>query len=136
MHGRTWSMEQLVYSQVNTPLVVADPSNGSTVRRDPRTVRSRLCRANAYQQKHGKLEGTWFKARQTLDHYAAAAKNGQNADGSMSAGYFHTFRKPAETYGDRLKASGHMLEWLMMALPRNVWKSRGSSKRSTGWLWT
>lgn len=116
MHGRTWTMEQLVRTQVNAPIVVADPTKGPPCG-GTHALFALACACNSYQQKHGKLEGTWLAARRTLDYYTAAAQNGQNTDGSMSAGYFHTFRKPAETYGDRLKASGHMLEWLMMALP-------------------
>jgi hypothetical protein len=116
MHGQTWSMEQLVRSQVNAPLVVADPTKGPPCG-GTHALFALACACNSYQQKHGKLEGTWLAARRTLDYYTVAAQNGQNADGSMSAGYFHTFRKRAESYGDRLKASGHMLEWLMMALP-------------------
>jgi hypothetical protein len=116
MHGGAWSMEQLVRYQVNAPLVVSDPMKGPPCG-GTHALFALAGACNSYQQKHGKLDGTWIAARRTLDYYTQAAKAGQNADWSMSAGYFHTYRKVAENYGDRLKASGHMLEWLMMALP-------------------
>lgn len=117
MHGRTWSMEQLVKTQVNAPLVVGDPDKTGPPCGGTHALFALACACNSYGQKHGELKGTWIAARNTLNYYIKAAQAGQNPDGSMSAKFFYQYKQMADTYGGRLKSSGHMLEWLMMALP-------------------
>lgn len=112
--GKPWSMEQLVTTQTNAPLFSGNrllaPCGGT------HGMFALACACNSYQQKHGKLNGAWLAARQKLDDYAAAAQRMQNQDGSFSTEFFRTTGWSA-AMGPRFKSSGHMLEWLMMALP-------------------
>jgi hypothetical protein len=71
---------------------------------------------NAYLHKYHNLRGVWFEADQKIKHYIEVARSLQNFDGSFSTEYF---KGPGHSrdFNERIKASGHMLEWLMMALP-------------------
>jgi hypothetical protein len=71
---------------------------------------------NSYMQKHGRLNGAWLEADQKLQSYIAAAKAGQNPDGTFSSAMFKG-RGYSNDFNERIKSSGHMLEWLMAALP-------------------
>ncbi len=112
--GHPWSMEQLVTVQTNAPLFRSDtllaPCGGT------HGLFALACACNSYQQKFGKLDGAWLTARQKLDNHIALARRMQNGDGSFSSEYFKTTGW-SEKMGPRFKSSGHMLEWLMMALP-------------------
>ncbi len=112
--GQAWSMEKLVTIQTNAQLFNATnqlaPCGGT------HGLFALACACNSYQQKHGKLQGAWIAARQKLDNHIALAQRGQNRDGSFSTEFFKTNGYSPEM-GKRFKSSGHMLEWLMMALP-------------------
>lgn len=112
--GQKWSMEQLVTIQVNAPLFNANgpvaPCGGT------HGLFALACACNSYQQKHGQLRGAWIAARQKLDNHISYARGGQNRDASFSTKFFQA-NEYSDQMGPRFKASGHMLEWLMMALP-------------------
>ena len=112
--GKPWTMEQLVTTQTNAPLFsgtkLLAPCGGT------HGMFALACACNSYQQKHGKLQGAWVAARQKLDDHIAASRRMQNQDGSFSTDFFRSTGWSAEM-GPRFKSSGHMLEWLMMALP-------------------
>ncbi len=112
--GQPWSMEQLVNVQTNAPLFNGTqdlaPCGGT------HGMFALACACNSYQAKHGKLQGAWIAARQKLDNHIELARRMQNRDGSFSTEFFKTAGYSPEM-GPRFKTSGHMLEWLMMALP-------------------
>ncbi len=112
--GKPWSMEQLVTVQTNAPLFsggkLLAPCGGT------HGLFALACACNSYQQKYGQLDGAWLAARQKLDNHIALARQMQNRDGSFSTEFFKTTGY-SDKMGPRFKSSGHMLEWLMMALP-------------------
>ncbi len=112
--GNPWSMEQLVTVQTNAPLFngtkLLAPCGGT------HGLFALASACNSYQKKYGQLDGAWLSARMKINERIAQAKSMQNRDGSFSTEYFKTTGwSPA--MGPRFKSSGHMLEWLMMALP-------------------
>jgi hypothetical protein len=58
----------------------------------------------------------YFQAEQKLNKYIELARTMQNYDGSFSTEFFKGTGQSRD-FNERLKSSGHMLEWLMMALP-------------------
>ena len=114
-NGHPWSMEQLVNIQTNAPLFNGTqdlaPCGGT------HGMFALACACNSYQAKYdGKLNGAWLAARQKLDKHIELARRLQNRDGSLSTEFFKSTGYSAEM-GPRFKTSGHMLEWMMMALP-------------------
>jgi hypothetical protein len=71
---------------------------------------------NAYIRKYGRLRGAWLEADQKLQQHIAAAQTLQNKDGSFSVQFFKG-SEHSDEFEKRIKSSGHMLEWLMAALP-------------------
>ena len=112
--GKPWSMEQLVTVQTNAPLFsggkLLAPCGGT------HGLFALACACNSYQQKHGQLDGAWLAAQAKLKERMAQARSMQNPDGSFSTEFFKTTGY-SDKMGPRFKSSGHMLEWLMMALP-------------------
>ena len=113
-NGQPWSMEQLVRIQTNAPIFSGSqeiaPCGGT------HGLFALACACNSYQQKFGKLEGAWLTARAKLDQQIVYAAKMQNRDGSFSSDFFKSYAHSTEM-GVRFKSSGHMLEWLMMAMP-------------------
>ena len=109
VEGDPWSLEELVRLQTNANVVNA-PCGGT------HGLFAIAYARNAYLHKHGNLRGVWFDADQKIKQHIALAQKLQNRDGSFSTEYF---KGPgySRDFNERLKASGHMLEWLMMAMP-------------------
>jgi len=117
-NGERWGMEKLVAIQTGQNVTTA-PCGGT------HGLFALAYARNAYMQKYKlkttELRGTWLEANQKIEEHIAKAKAWQNRDGSLSA---HFFRESGHTVDptDRLKSSGHMLEWLMMAVPQQQLK--------------
>jgi hypothetical protein len=110
-NGERWGMEKLVAIQTGQNVTTA-PCGGT------HGLFALAYARNSYMQKFGpEPKGTWLAADQRIKEHIEKAKAWQNRDGSLSA---HFFREPGHTDDptDRLKSSGHMLEWLMMAVPK------------------
>lgn len=107
--GESWSMERLVQLQTQASVLTA-PCGGCH-----QLFALSLAR-NAYIQKHGRLSGAWREADLKLQNHIAAAQALQNRDGSFSVQFFKG-KEHSEEFEQRIKSSGHMLEWLMAALP-------------------
>lgn len=107
--GEAWSMERLVTIQTNATVTNA-PCGGCH-----QLFALSLAR-NAYLQKNGRLTGAWLQADQKLQSHIAAAQSLQNRDGTFSTQFFKG-RGESSEFNERIKSSGHMLEWLMVALP-------------------
>jgi hypothetical protein len=108
--GEQWSMERLVRMQTNANLLNA-PCGGC------HGLFAMAYARNAYLQKHGKLQGAWLEADQKLQQYIYAAQAMMNRDGSFATQYFRA-RGYSTDFNERIASSGHMIEWLMLALPR------------------
>lgn len=111
-----WSMERLVRTQVQ-----ASPYNapcGGT-----HGMFALAYARNSYLRKHGQLRGAWLEADQKLQRYLLAAQRMQNRDGSFATNWFKSTGYSNE-FNERIKYSGHMLEWIIMALPRQRLKEQ------------
>jgi len=108
--GEQWSMERLVKVQ-NSASTYNAPCGGC------HSLFALAYARNAYMQKHGKLQGAWLEADQKLQQYIAAAQSMMNRDGSFATQYFKA-RGFSYDFNERIASSGHMIEWLMLALPR------------------
>jgi hypothetical protein len=119
--GEAWSIERLV--QIQTRESVLSGACGGT----------HGLFALAYARNHylatGKpLRGVWIEADQKVKRFVSEAKAMQNTDGSFSSAYF---RGPqySNDFATRLPANGHILEWLMVALPdqqlKDEWVRKG-----------
>lgn len=122
--GEPWSMERLVQSLTYGKYqnVLKAPCGGCHL------LFALALARNAYIQKHGRLNGAWLQADQKLQQYIAAAQSVQNRDGSFSTKFFEQ-QEFSDDFVTRIKSSGHMLEWLMAALPerrlKEYWVRRG-----------
>ncbi len=114
--NQKWSMETLVRIQ-NASNVTAGPCGGC------HGLFALAYARNAYLKKHGQLRGSWLEGDQKLQSYIAAAQNMQNRDGSFATEFFKA-RGYSNDFNERIKSSGHMLEWLMMALPKSRLEER------------
>ncbi|WP_139228331.1 hypothetical protein [Planctomicrobium piriforme] len=108
--GQRWSMESLVRIQT-----AASPYNAPCG--GCHGLFALAYARNAYMQKHGQLRGSWLEADQKLQQYIAAAQSMQNRDGSFATQFFKA-RGYSNDFNERIKSSGHMLEWLLVALPK------------------
>lgn len=108
--GEPWSMEYLVKLQVNSSHQRA-PCGGC------HSLFALAFARNSYMKKHGQLRGAWLEADQKLEKYVASARAMQNRDGSFATGFFNE-RGLSQDFNERIKSSGHMLEWLMLTLPQ------------------
>jgi len=107
--GEPWSMERLVRLQTQASVLNA-PCGGC------HQLFALALARNSYIQKYGRPTGAWLEADQKLQQHIAAARALQNGDGSLGVNFF---KEPghSDEFEKRIKASGHMLEWLMAALP-------------------
>lgn len=107
--GEPWSLEELVRLQTEAK-VIGTPCGGT------HGLFALAYARNAYLYKHGRLRGVWFQADQKVKKHIELARSLQNNDGSFSIEYF---KGPGHSrdFNERVRASGHMLEWLMMSLP-------------------
>ena len=122
-YGQRWSIERLIQLELHE--FVEDAACGGTHRLFALTVAR-----NRYLQTSSQLAGPWLEADQRIRRYVEIARSFQNNDGSFSTSYF-TGHGYSRDLTDRLTTSGHMLEWLMIALPEQRlsedWVRRGVS---------
>jgi len=108
-YGQTWSIEKLVGMQ--TRASTWNAACGGT-----HALFALAFARKAYQKTGRPLRGVWLQADHRIRRYIASAKAMQNRDGSFSSQYFRR-RGYSRNFAKRLSTSGHMLEFLMMALP-------------------
>jgi hypothetical protein len=75
-----------------------------------------------HMQKGGKREGVWKEICEKTVKYRDLAKKYQNSDGTLSTSYF---RGPgnSQELGSQISTTGHMVEWLSLALTDEELKS-------------
>ncbi len=109
--GEPWSMEELVRLELRN--TIYDGPCGGT-----HSLFATAYARNAYLQTKQPLRGTWLEADQKIQRFIAEARALQNPDGSFSTHFFKG-RGTSNDFNTRITSSGHMIEWLMVALPQS-----------------
>ena len=120
--GEPWSIERLV--QIQTGESSDEAACGGT-----HGLFALTSARNAYRRAHaGQLRGAWLEADQKIQRHLEEAKLYQNEDGTFSASYF-VGPHQSHDFSERVETSGHTLEWLVLAVPReqlrSSWVRRG-----------
>jgi hypothetical protein len=110
-NGDPWSMEELVRHELRN--TIYDGPCGGT-----HSLFATAYARNAYLQTKQPLRGTWLEADQKIQRFIAEARALQNPDGSFSIHFFKG-RGYSNDFNTRITSSGHMIEWLMVALPQS-----------------
>lgn len=110
--GEPWSVERLVRAQTYEPVnsAACGGSHGLFALAYAR---------NKYLETGRPLRGIWLEADQKVRRHVEMAKSLQNPDGSFSVDYFKG-KRAGKTVEDRLGPSGHVFEFLMLALPKET----------------
>lgn len=110
--GSEWNIDRIV--RMETAQNLADSACGGTHRLYALTLAR-----NRYRDEGGKFDGdpsgTWEQADKKIRDAAAAAREFQQPDGSFSTNYFSRAAASAEI-NDRISSTGHVFEFLMVAL--------------------
>ncbi len=114
--GENWSIERLVRIQTKANVIKA-PCGGT------HGMFALTYARNSYLVTGQPLRGVWMEADQKIKRYIAIARSTQNRDGSFSASYFKG-RKYPETLKRKVGTTGHILEFLMIALQQKQLKER------------
>lgn len=109
--GEPWSMEELLRVELRN--AIYDSACGGT-----HSLFAIAYARNAHLQSRQPLRGVWLEADQKIQRFIAEAKALQNSDGSFSK-YFFKGRDLSNDFNTRITGSGHMVEWLMVALPQS-----------------
>lgn len=110
-NGEPWSMEELLRVELRN--AIYDSPCGGT-----HSLFAIAYARNAHLQSRQPLRGVWLEADQKIQRFIAEAKALQNSDGSFSKHYFKG-RDFSTDFNTRITGSGHMIEWLMVALPQS-----------------
>ncbi len=110
-NGEHWSMEELLRVELRN--AIYDSPCGGT-----HSLFAIAYARNAHLQSKQPLRGVWLEADQKIQRFIAEAKALQNSDGSFSKHYFKG-RDFSNDFNTRITGSGHMIEWLMVALPQS-----------------
>jgi hypothetical protein len=109
-NGEAWSIERLVRMQTREPVRTA-ACGGS------HGLFALTYARNEYLKKGAPLRGVWFEADQKIQRYIREARANQNSDWTFSPNYF-SGRQHSNSFETRLNTSGHTLEFLVLALPK------------------
>lgn len=110
-NGEQWSMEELLRTELRNTIYDA-PCGGT------HSLFACAYARNAHLQSRQPLRGVWLEADQKIQRFIAEAKALQNSDGSFSIHFFKG-RGHSNDFNTRITSSGHMIEWLMVALPQS-----------------
>lgn len=108
--GKEWSIERLLQSEVDQK--VGSGACGGTHRLIGITMT-----LNRHLAQGGELTGVWEQAKAVIDNAVAQAKTHQNGDGTFSTNYITTVGSSPDLAAN-LGATGHVLEFLSLALPK------------------
>ncbi len=107
--GEKWSIERLVKIETAKSLQGA-PCGGT------HGLFALAHARNVYLRSGKPLVGVWQEAEQKIRRYIQTARMQQNSNGTLSSNYFRG-RESKQDFDKRMASSGHLLEFLMMALP-------------------
>ena len=107
--GETWDVERLIREELGQPI------NGATCGGSHRLMG--LSYALHRRAERGQpMTGEFARARKYIDEYLEYALALQNTDGSFSTDYFVSRASEKDDLA-RLETTGHLLEWIVFALP-------------------
>lgn len=107
--GEKWSIERLV--KIETAKSLQGSPCGGT-----HGLFALAHARNVYLRSGKPLVGVWLEAEQKIRRYIQTARMQQNTNGTLSSNYFRG-RESKPDFDKRMASSGHLLEFLMMALP-------------------
>ncbi len=126
-YGQPWSIERMVQIQTQESVISA-PCGGT------HGLFALAYARNKHLAEGKQLRGVWMEADQKIKRFTEEARVLQNQDGSFSTEYFRG-RGFSNDFNKRIAHSGHMLEWLMMALPqsrlKDPWVRKGLDRLAT-----
>ncbi|MAT15157.1 MAG: hypothetical protein CMJ46_07785 [Planctomyces sp.] len=114
--GENWSIERLV--QMQNQVAVERSACGGC-----HNLFALALARNNHLQEGGQIRGVWLEANQKILRYTEIARRTQNRDGSLSSDYFRAPQFSNE-FKRRVATSGHMMEFLMVALPQSQLKEQ------------
>ncbi|MCP4782043.1 MAG: methyltransferase domain-containing protein [Fuerstiella sp.] len=109
--GESWSIEKLVQTQTAKPMQGA-PCGGT------HGLFALAHARNVYLRQRKPLRGVWLQAEYKIRKYINTARMQQNADGTLSSNFFRG-KEYNPDFNKRMASAGHILEFLMIALPQN-----------------
>ncbi|MEZ6126564.1 MAG: hypothetical protein R3C49_25865 [Planctomycetaceae bacterium] len=114
--GEIWSIERLVQDQTNRPMQGA-PCGGT------HSLFALAHARNVYLRQGQPLRGVWLQAEYKIRKYINTARMLQNSNGTLSSNYFRG-REYNPDFNKRMASAGHVLEFLMIALPQEELQAR------------
>lgn len=114
--GEVYSIERLVQEQTARPLKGA--ACGGT-----HGLFALAHARNVYLREGKPLRGVWLQAENKLRYYINTARRLQNSNGSLSSNYLRG-RQYNPDFNKRMASAGHVLEFLMLALPQSELNQR------------
>lgn len=109
--GETWSIERLVSIQTAKPL--KGSACGGT-----HGLFALAHARNVYLRTGTPLRGVWLEAEYKIRKHINTARVQQNSNGMLSSNYFRG-REYKQDFNKRMASAGHILEFLMLALPQD-----------------
>lgn len=114
--GELWSIERLVQIQTAKPMRGA-PCGGT------HGLFALAHARNVYLRQGKPLRGVWLMAERKIRQHIYTARMQQNSNGTLSSNFFRG-REYDRDFNKRMASAGHILEFLMIALPQKELNSR------------
>ncbi len=107
--GENWTIERLIQEEL------AQPVNGAACGGSHRLMGLSYA-VQKRKQREQPVDGQWLRAARQVEQYQQYTLRLQNTDGSYSTSWF-AGRGQAADQAERLRTTGHLLEWLAFSLP-------------------
>ena len=114
--GDVWSIERLVQEQTEKPMLGA-PCGGT------HSLFALAHARNVYLRQGRPLRGVWLQAEYKIRQHINTARMQQNSNGTLSSNFFRG-KEYNPDFNKRMASAGHLLEFLMIALPQRELKAR------------
>ncbi|GAB5443296.1 MAG: hypothetical protein Fues2KO_36450 [Fuerstiella sp.] len=114
--GELWSIERLVQIQTAKPMRGA-PCGGT------HGLFALAHARNVYLRQGKPLRGVWLMAERKIRQHIYTARMQQNSNGTLSSNFFRG-RQYDRDFNKRMASAGHILEFLMIALPQKELNQR------------
>ena len=114
--GESWSIEKLVQIQTSKPMRGA-PCGGT------HGLFALAHARNVYLRQGKPLRGVWLQAEWKIRQHITAARRMQNSNGTLSSNFFRGPKYDPD-FNKRMASAGHILEFLMLALPQKELNER------------
>jgi hypothetical protein len=109
-NGEPWSIERMVRMQTDKPLK-GSPCGGT------HGLFALAHARNVYLRQGQPLRGVWLEAEYKIRKHINIARMQQNSNGTLSSNFFRG-RSYEQDFNKRMASAGHILEFLMIALPQ------------------